>query len=262
MAYNNKNTREAVLKSLDLKNWIHFFVGTYTNKNQGLEEGLDATIIRFMKLVPHIKASSKILVLSNGNTFLPIYLATKYGCSITVACENEEVLSKLNKEIEEYELTQNISTQIIDYQHLPFNYDQFDMAWTVGALHHRNELLTILRELRRVIVPQGRLVLCEMAGDLEDQPSAGLPILYSINEIINMASRADLEKVYMKEFQQESITHYQKLTEAIGQNENQLKKDMGSKAFEASKVQLKELSALFEKEKISWGFLQFQKRNN
>jgi len=79
----NKPVLEATPQKLDLKNWDEFLVGTFKKDDNAIEDSMSNTMARFERLTPNIKKSSKLLMLSGGHTFLPVYVATKYKCKIT-----------------------------------------------------------------------------------------------------------------------------------------------------------------------------------
>lgn len=243
----SKPKPDPIIKKLDSKNWNKFLVGTYKKDDKTIEDSIANTVARFEKLVPNIKKSSKILVISNGNTFLPIYIASRYGCKIFIICRTESEVTSASKSIKKYELEDRVTVELKEFHLTQFDYDYFDMAWSINTLfHEEGDLMPVLREIKRILVPQGRFILCEQTSDDESlQAEVGV---YSKKTIEREANKADLEKVYLKDFVKESNDHYNTLLETLkGDKEN-----------------VEEISKLLKSikdEKLVWTFLQFQKRN-
>jgi len=120
------------------------------------------------------------------------------------------------------------------------------MIWSVNMLYSEVELLSVLREMRRILVPQGRFILCEMTS--EDEKVQEDMKVYSIKNIEREANKADLEKVYLKEFVKESKDHYKYLSDKIDERKK------GNQS-------LTDITDLVNEDKLVWTFMQFQKRN-
>ena len=242
----NKPKPDPVIKKLDIKDWDEYLVGTFKKDDKSIEDSIANTVARFEKLVPNIKKSSKILIISNGHMFLPIYIATRYGCKIFIICRTEAELKSVQKDIKKYKLEDTVTVEVKDFHLTQFDYDYFDMAWSVNTLHSEAELMPVLREIRRILVPQGRFILCEHTSDDEaTQESIGA---YSHKTIEREANKADFEKVYLKDFVKESNDHYTHLLSQVK-----------AKKKEADKVS--GMLKLVQDEKLVWTFMQFQKRN-
>ena len=242
----NKPVLEATPQKLDLKNWDEFLVGTFKKDDNAIEDSMSNTMARFERLTPNIKKSSKLLMLSGGHTFLPVYVATKYKCKITVMCRDEASVQLMNKTAKQYEVEDTLVAEKRDFNLTQFDYDQFDMAWSVNSIYGEDELMPVLREIRRILQPQGRLVMCELTSDdLAVQEEMGI---LSTKNMERIANKADLEKVYLKDFIKESGQHYEHLTTAL-------------KGKKAELAKIDKLASLVADDKLVWTFMQFQKRN-
>ncbi len=250
---------EPIIKKLSLDNWQKHIVGTYKNDSDSLEDGQQNSIKRLERLGPKIKKSSKVLVISNGNNFLPIYLSSKYRCKITVVTENEELKEELEEDIASYDQNTNVDVVVKDLNITQFDYDKFDMIWSLGALGMQENLKTILREMKRILVPKGRLLMVERLANHKDEKEIQA---YSIDTLLQDASDADLEKVYEKHFIDETKTHYKRLINDFNQEKKHLEKSMGKSSYETSVSQIGLINDRVEQGLVGWRFLQFQKRND
>jgi len=244
----NKPTPIPTIAKLKLADWKDFLVGTFKKADKSIEDSISNTILRFEKLTPNFKKSSKVLILTEGHTFFPIFIASKYGSKLTVMCRSEEVAKQVLKDAKQYEVEDLITAEKRDFNLTQFDYDQFDMAWSIGALYHKEEeLMPVLREIKRILVPQGRFILCEMTSEDEEvQTKLGV---HSMDDILRDGSKADLEKVYLKELTAESKAHYNYITENVG------------KAGAKTATELADVKSWVDADKLAWTFIQLQKRN-
>ena len=257
----NQELPDPTLTKLDIKDWKSFMVGTFKKDDKALEESIGNTLKRLIRISPKIKKSTKMMLFSNGNSFVPVYLASQYGCKINLVTESEDVAKKMEKEVAKYELTEKIDVTVEDYNLTSFTYDHFDMIWSVGGMQNQEKLLHILREVKRLLVPQGRFILCELAKTSEDADAKNPFSNHSFADLLNVSNKADLEKVYEKALTRESVAHYQRLATELENAKAKLKKAVGAESFDSLLSDVKTLSSQSEDEQIAWGFLQFQKRN-
>jgi len=88
--------------------------------------------------------------------------------------------------------------------------------------------------------------MCELTSDdLAVQEEMGI---LSTKNMERIANKADLEKVYLKDFIKESGQHYEHLTTAL-------------KGKKAELAKIDKLASLVAADKLVWTFMQFQKRN-
>jgi len=85
----------------------------------------------------------------------------------------QEMLDELKRRADSWGVTNVVATQG-DAQALPYADRAFDAAYLVGVLGEIPDALAALHELRRVLRPGGRLVICEL---LIDPDFVSLPAL-------------------------------------------------------------------------------------
>jgi len=256
MASRSKHVKEPTLKDLDIINWQNFIVGTYTKDSTTLEEGQRKSLNRIEKLIPKIKKAYKVLVYSSGNSFIPIFLGSKYNCKITVLVENDQAMESIQNDVQQYEMEDYITVEKGNFEQTHYNYDHFDMIWSVNANADREKIGRLFREVRRIIVPQGRFLMLELTNNEEVENS-----YYTTDELEKLASRADLEKVYLKDFAKETNTHLSKLKEQFETDKKKLEKNIDGEVLSSSLGQLEKLQVQNHELGISWKFLQLQKLN-
>jgi sarcosine/dimethylglycine N-methyltransferase len=253
-----KEAPDPTLKKLQASNWDNYIVGTFLKDSNTLEESQQNTLERIERLFPKIKKSNKILVLSDGNSFVPIYLSSKYQCKITILCETKEALDMMESDVEKYEQQDYISCLQRDFDQTQLDYDYYDMVYSMNSISSHKEVDRVLAEVRRTLVPQGRFILLEKSynGDVSSDFD-----FYETDDFLRKALRADLEKVYFKEFSKETQDHYVAVRKKLDKEKKSVIKVDGEKGYKSAIEAVDKLIELSAENKVSWKFIQLQKRN-
>ncbi len=238
-----------ITEYIEIKTTDKLFLGCYSNGGESIMEAQISTIDRLLRLTPKLKKSSKLLFLCNDYIFVPFYIATVFNSKIHILCEDEEKERDILKQIEENNLSAYIQTSIGTYNYLNFDFDYFDFVWSINALSQKQELLPIMREIKGVLTPQGRLILVEEVLN-STEPNLPIDYLHSFLEISKIASASDLEKISQIDLSEESKFHYQSLS----RNEDVKSDDILNQVLHQK--------SLTDDGLISWNFIQFQKRNS
>ena len=257
---NNSADKQVINHSTNIIDWENFFIGKYNLGNEVLEESMKISINRFIKLIPRIKKSSNLLIFSSGNSFLPIYLSSLYGCKVTVICANQHVSDKIQQDIESNtDETINVITR--DLYLTGLNYNTYDMVWTIATLYKRHDLMKVLREINRILVPEGRLIFWEPTKSDTPLNEFNEYVIHSSDDILKIASRADLEKVYNKSLKEETLLFYEKVEKEFKESKTTIRKSLSESEYDSSLDKIQKLHAYTSEDKIKWSFIQFQKRN-
>jgi cyclopropane fatty-acyl-phospholipid synthase-like methyltransferase len=242
-----KSTNEEVIDiPYNLKQWEDYPVGTFKKSTKGIEEAIEATMERLTRIVPTIKKSSKLLVYSSGSSYVPSYLSVHSGCKIECITNSDKASKKVAKDIKELGIEDNITVTSKSFSKTLFHRNTFDMVWSV-AENYEDEALDVFREVARVLVPEGRFVLCHQfrSDDNEQKEFANLSV---IDHFLQKASNVDLERVYVKELKNESVKHLKAFLAY---------KDTPAKEKKKLEIFLENS----ETDQLVWAFLVFQKRN-
>lgn len=227
----------------------NILLGCYLNSDDSLIEAQTHTMERLMRMTPKLKKSSKVLILCDGCLYVPFFLASTYNCKVFILCESQEKEAEIIKEINAHELSPYISTTVGEFNYMQYDFDYFDFVWSINTLSKKEDILTIMREVKGVLAPQGRFILMEevLISDLFDSRKC---LVHNAEGILNFGNIADFEQVSNIRFEDESKVHYSKLeqSEFFG-NDDQ-------------KTLIHQLKNDTENNIISWNFIQFQKRNS
>jgi cyclopropane fatty-acyl-phospholipid synthase-like methyltransferase len=231
----------------NLKQWQDYPVGTYKKNTKGIKEAIETTMGRLTRIVPSIKKSSKLLVFSSGSSYVPIYLAVHSGCKIECIANSDKASKKIVKDVKELGLEDNITVASKPFSKTLFHRNTFDMVWSVAESYQDDEALDVFREVARVLVPEGRYILCHQFRS-EENDHEDFAHLAIVENFLHKASNVDLERVYVKELKNETVKHLKAFLKH---------KDTPSK----EKKILEKFLDSSELDQLVWAFLVFQKRN-
>ena len=164
-------------------------------------------------------------------------------------------------------LYHNLSTGT--FEQLPFDAESFDLVWSQDALLHSNKRERVFWEVARVLNRKGRFLFTDpMQSD--DCPKGGLKQvldrihleeLGSKTAYLRMASRADLECVFVREMPQHLVTHYSKILSALTSRYDEMIKKSDKTFIDNMITGVNHWIEAGKKGYLNWGILQFQKRN-
>ena len=234
------------------KNWESYPIGLHKKNIAKNEQAQKNTMEKVMKLLPGIKKSSKLLVLSRGNTHVAEYLAHEYMCTVDVVCNTPEQAKLVEKSIESKGIGEKMSVKHNKFTELMLDREHYDIAFSIGELYNEDDTLLLFKEIARSLVPEGRFFMLEIFDTFEDEVELdGYENITSMDNILRRGRRADFERVYAKALPEKSKQYYKALVDKS--SENGIKGD--------SLARLKKLYSFAENNAILWGFIQFQKRN-
>lgn len=262
------NSKLISLKDIYSKIWdktdIH--VGIYDKPNTRVKKAAENTVLRMLRMLPGIKKNTKILNLGSGYGDTARFLAEKYGCQVD--CFNSsEVENQYNLEqIEEAGLEKKVNVFKGNYKKLPFARENYDIVWSQDLSMHSHIKEGLFREVATVLKPEGRFVFTahlqndecppNLASEIQHFNYLGTPKRYK-----QLARKADLEQVLVKQMSDHFIKHYEVILEMLGKKENTLRKKVGKLSFNRIQDSLQDLIDSGKNGYYKWGILQFQKRN-
>lgn len=121
---------------------------------------------RLLRAIMAPAAGERILEVGVGTGYYALQAATwvQPGGTLDVLDMQQEMLDHTARRAHELGLA-NIEARRADARALPYPDDRFDAAYLVTVLGEIPDQDTVLRELRRVLRPGGRLIVGEVVGD-------------------------------------------------------------------------------------------------
>jgi ubiquinone/menaquinone biosynthesis C-methylase UbiE len=110
----------------------------------------------------NIKAGRILDIATGGGGFIEVLIDAFEGHDEIIGIDNsEEHISAAKTHFED----DSIHFQIMDAHDLQFEDNSFDTASIRYSLHHFDDVQLVLNEMKRVLRPGGRLIICEMFSD-------------------------------------------------------------------------------------------------
>ncbi len=137
------------------------------------------------KIIKHfdIDQRSRVLDVGCGNGDTSIFLGKNYGCQVFSLDQHAGMISNLEKRLVKEKLP--IKAIQGNAEAIPYPDDYFDLSISESVLTF-TDINQSLKEIRRVLKPQGYLVIIEMTheGNLEKFEMQELKAFYNIKKIL------------------------------------------------------------------------------
>lgn len=91
----------------------------------------------------------------------PAPIFAEHGCTVVGVDVDEPSLENAKTLLKHTAFGGQVEFQRADMRHLPFEDATFDLVWSSAALHHVADKRAVVRELKRVLKPGGRLAIRE-----------------------------------------------------------------------------------------------------
>jgi sarcosine/dimethylglycine N-methyltransferase len=244
-------------------------VGLYENEKQSIKKANQLLVKSMVRKIPKIKKSHKILNISSGYGDTARFLANKFNCKIDYININKARNDYNHSTNENAELDQFINIITGSINNTPLNRNNYNIVWSQESLSKSEDKGKALREISRVLQPEGRFIFTDMLHT-KDCPEKTLKKINSFLAIDTLGTAklykrlarwAELERVYFREYPQQLVTHYSKVLKAVKDNEDELIKDSSKAAVQNRIKGLDQIIEAGYKGYLTWAIFQFQKRN-
>lgn len=258
---------DAFLKHIYKSGGIH--VGTYKKGKKDPAEAAMNTTQRLIRLLPSIKKKTKILILGSDYGATARYIVEKYQCKVDCLSYSELQNKYSRKQIEAEELDDKITVNKGVFSKTPFERETYDIVWSQDALFYSKDKLKVFREVSRVLQPEGRFIFTDIMLS-DDHPKSVLKNLLpavhtkemtTLDRYIKLASRADLERAYLRAIPEQLVTHFENVLAKVATDKKELTDKSNKKTVEAQEKELQNWLVAAESGYLNWGIMQFQKRN-
>jgi sarcosine/dimethylglycine N-methyltransferase len=215
-----------------------------------------------------LTSQSKVIDIGSGYGGSARWLAREFGCH--VYCLNlSEAQNNRNRDMN---ITQNLADRIevVDgnFEAIPAENDQFDLAWSQDAILHSGRREKVLEEVDRVLKPGGEFIFTDpmQADDCPDgvlQPVLDrihLDTLGSFGFYQQQAKRLGWKEVAIIDHSQQLVNHYTRVREELTQRRNELQENVSEQYIDRMIQGLGHWIEAGEKGYLAWGILHFQKQ--
>lgn len=237
----------------DSKLWRGFHVGLADGSGD-ISDAVRNTVDKLLQLLPSLKKSTKLLVLSTDVGSSAVYIAAKVGCKVECVCRTKKGAKHTKMLAEEAGVEDRINVVIYKYDEIPYSHLTFDFVLAMDSLTKAIDKQHVFREVARMLVPEGRFAMTDYTAGLASDEKSNTKIakLLKREELIlsreyqQLADRADLEKVYIKDLNSDLAKNYDLLEKSV---DNKSKKEIDALKKAVSEMEL------------GWSMHIYQKRN-
>jgi ubiquinone/menaquinone biosynthesis C-methylase UbiE len=153
--------------------------------------GHDAT--RELARLTGLAQEQRVLDLGCGIGGAARMLAAEFGCRVTGVDLIEAFIEAATELTDKAGLTDRVSFKTGNMLDLPFEAESFDIAWSQHTLMNIEDKPLLLRQVHRILRPQGRLALYEVARG--DRSPIHYPVQWATDESIShLLSGEDLKR--------------------------------------------------------------------
>lgn len=244
-------------------------IGIYSTGQESIKDASRNTILKMTKRLPSIKKGTKILDIGSGYGGAARFLAEKYKCQVDCLNLSETENQRNLKKTKAADLEKLISVTTGNFEQIPFDQESYDIVWSQDALLHSNKKLRVFQEVSRVLKPGGHFLFTDPmqsndcpAGVLNEVLGRiHLEEMGSFNLYKRLARRTGLEQVFTKEMSEQLTSHYSKVLETLQKRYEEVAKKSKKTYLDKMMQGLQHWIDAGEKGYLTWGILQFQKRN-
>lgn len=218
-------------------------------------------------LDPALGADSRVLDLGSGYCGAARYLAQNFDCQITALNLSDVENQRARERNKAQGLEAKIEVLDGNFEHLPFDDQSFDVAWSQDAILHSGARRQVLAEVHRVLKPGGQFVFTDPMQSDECPEGVLQPILDRIH-LANLGSpgfylqtgrELGLEGRFEDRTEQ-LVTHYSKIVDELSAREDELKQSISEGYVTGMKEGLRHWIEGGERGHLAWGLFHFTKQ--
>ena len=245
----------------------HIHVGIYNHEKEPIKDA-SPRIVGLMASKLNLTPETKLLDLGSGYGGAARYLVKKYGCQIT--CLNlSETQNRRNRLMNDDQgLADRIEVVEGNFEEIPADDQQFDLAWSQDAILHSGRREKVLDEVNRVLKPGGEFIFTDpMQAD--DVPEGVLePVLNRIHlnslgsfEFYRQqALRLGWEEVAVTDHSPQLVNHYTRVRQELAKRREELVGKVSEDYIDRMVQGLGHWIDAGRNGHLAWGIMHFRKK--
>lgn len=246
-------------------NDIH--IGIYDSDQEPIADASRRTVEKIAELLPDLDENSRILDIGSGYGGAARYLADRHGCRVTALNLSETENERARTMNREAGLDHLIEVMDGSFEDIPCDDNSFDVAWSQDAILHSGRRKQVIKEVARVLKPGGSFVFTDPMQADDCPPGVLQPVLDRIHleslgspGFYTQACRENgLKLIRFADCTEQLGRHYQRVHDALVENEGDLKGKVSDEYINRMLKGLKHWVEASDKGYLSWGILQFKK---
>ena len=262
--YYNSDDADAFYSTIWGGEDIH--IGLYESEEDSIFDASRRTVERIASRLRDPSEETRVLDIGSGYGGAARFLARSHGCRVSalnLSDVENETARRLNKE---QGLDGKIEVVDGSFQEIRQPDESFDAVWSQDALLHSGNREQVVKEVARVLKPEGQFVFTDpmQADDCPEgllQPildrihleDLGAPAFYRA-----AAEKAGLCEVGFDDLTQHLVTHYARVLEETEKRGDDLLEVVSPEYIERMKKGLRHWIEGGEKGYLTWGVFEFR----
>ncbi len=242
-------------------------VGVYENDDEDIFRASRRAVERIASHAGRLDKDTKVIDLGGGFSGSARYLASTYGCHVTVVNLSETENERGRKMNREQGLDHLIDVIDGSYDDVPFDDNHFDVVWSEDAFLHSDQKQKVIQEAARILKAGGDLIFTDPMQTDNCDESVLQPIYGRLNltemgspaEYRRMAKEAGLKEVTFDELGNHLTRHYQRVLEETEKKEGELEGHVSREYLENMKKGLRHWVNGGKEGNLTWGVFHFRK---
>lgn len=269
------DTAREYYNSADADNFYHtiwggedIHIGLYQGAETPIYDASRNTVQKMAETILKTKNGNlKVLDLGAGYGGAARYLAKTFGCRV-VALNLSETENQRNREMNKAQgLDHLIDVVDASFEKIPYPDNTFDVVWSQDAILHSGERARVVKEVARVLKPEGEFVFTDIM-QAEAVPEGVLQPVYdrihleslgSLSFYRKTAANNGLSEVAFHDHQHQLPTHYHRVLQETETRKQELKGRVSDDYIDRMKVGLQHWIDAGKQGHLEWGIMHFKK---
>jgi len=217
---------------------IHYGYWPEGEKELPLADAQEKLTEMMLQRMP-LKAGQHLIDVGCGLGRPSMRLARETGCKVTGITVSQVQVDEANQRAGASGLGERAIFKNADAMAMPFEDASFDAAWAIESLLHMPDRQQVIREMKRVVVPGGRIAIADMIAraPMTDDEAAFIRSTFLLQSAISLDAYQSLLKesgLEVEEVVDISLNTMQtlpRLMESFEKNKDTLQKGMGEEAY-------------------------------
>ncbi len=240
-------------------------IGIYESEEEPIRDASRRTVGRMASQLDTLGPKSRVLDIGAGYGGPARHLAENYGCRV-VALNLSDVENERNQALNEQKgLGDAVEVVEGSFEAIPCGDDSFDIVWSQDAILHSGEREKVFSEVARVLRRGGEFVFTDPmktdgCPDEVLQPILDrlhLDSLGSPDYYLRTAHEVGLRELGFRDHSKHLPTHYARVLQETGQQEEELSKTVSKDYLERMKKGLGHWVEGGRKGHLTWGIFHF-----
>lgn len=239
-------------------------IGFYEKPEAKLENAGAAAITRLLRLLAGVKKSHKVLCLGAHGINLGHLLLERFGCYVTVFCDEDITGEQSHQAMLEGDYPDNMTIDRGAATTLPYGRESFDAVVSLETLGFVDDKDGVLRQIADVLKPKGRMLFTSLflrnPAPFTQIEESDNPLI-GIDQYVRLVANLDLDQVLNRDMTTHLIQHYEALASFMDEHKKEATKLLGKQLSSKFNEWLVSYAEQLKTDDLGWGIFLFQKSN-